>query len=77
LIRSVSYVKPSAVIGVTGVSGTLSGEEVTAILALGLLCSVGGLGILRSTLAGLKGNSLAVAYSARMFRLVIALSLAG
>jgi hypothetical protein len=76
LIRSVSHVKPSAVIGVTGVSGTLSGEKVTAILAPGLLCSVGSLGILRSTLTGLKGNSLVAAYPARMFRLVIALSLA-
>jgi hypothetical protein len=77
LIRSVSYVKPSAVIGVTGVSSTLSGEDVAAILSLGLLYSVGGLGILRSTLAGLKGNSPAAAYPARMFRLVIDLSLAG
>jgi hypothetical protein len=64
LIRLVSNVKPSAVTGVTGVSGTLLGEDVTATSALGFLCSVGGLGILRSTLAGLKGNSLAAAYPA-------------
>jgi hypothetical protein len=76
LIRLVSNVKLSAVTGVTGVSGTLLEEDVTAILALGLLYSIGSLSILQSTLARLKGNSLAAAYSTRMFCLVIALSLA-
>jgi hypothetical protein len=76
LIRLVSDVKPSAVTGVTGVSGTLSGEDVTATSALGPLCSVDGLSILRSTLTRLKGNSLVAAYPARIFCLVIALSLA-
>jgi hypothetical protein len=76
LIRLVSDVKLSAVTGVTGVSRTLLREDVTAILAPELLCSVGSLSILQSTLAGLKGNSLVAAYPARMFCLVIALSLA-
>jgi hypothetical protein len=80
LIRPCSDIKASTVIGVTGVAGvdrTLFCKDVAATVAVELLCSVGGFGMLRNTLSGFKGNNLAAAYLARMFLLVIALSLAG
>jgi hypothetical protein len=76
LIKSVSQVKPSAVIGVTGVSGTSLEVAVAATSALVLSCSAGGFGISQSTLSGLKGNNPAASHPAKMFLLVIAFSLA-
>lgn len=76
-MRLCSDVKASGVTGVMGVSGTSFCKGVAAIAAVELLCPVDGFNMLRNTLSGLKGNSPAAAYPARMFLLVIALSLAG
>jgi hypothetical protein len=61
---------------ITGVSGTSSGENDATTSPLELPYFVCGLSILRSTLAMIKEDSPAAAYPARMFLLVIALSLA-
>lgn len=70
----------SVVAGVTGVIGVCrlcSSGQGTTLLGLGTVSCAGGLGVCQSTLSGLNGNNPVAAYPAKIFLLLIALSLAG